>query len=145
MEKEEMNKSIDDGGDMKRLVFLVIIFVGFSFQDAHAANEKWIFLGISSIDMSTDYYDAHSVRKGSGLFSGPTAKVTILVVYPDKYPTLKSEKAFMQFYCKKKTFLTLERHQLLKDGSIKRITKQSWVQEVPPGTIADKLFNIVCK
>ena len=141
-----MNKSIDDDGAyMRRLVFFVILLVGFSFQDAYAANEKWIFLGISSIDMSTDYYDANSIKINSGLFSGPTAKVTFLAIYPDNHPELKSEKAFMQFYCKKKPFLTLERHQLRKDGSTKRITKQSWVQDVPRNTIAEKLFNIVCK
>lgn len=124
---------------------LVLVLLGASLQNSYANNENWIFLGISSIDKSTDYYDTNSIKKDSGLFSGPTAKVTVLAAYPDNHPELKSEKGFMQFYCKKKTFLTLERHQLRKDGSTKRITKQSWVQDVPPNTIADKLFNIVCK
>ena len=133
------------GGGMKRLVFFATLLVGCCLSDAHATNENWIFLGISSIDISTDYYDANSIKIDSGFFSGPTAKVTVLVVYSDNHPELTSEKAFMQFYCKKKTFLTLERHQLAKNGAIKSITKQSWVQDVPPNTIAEKLFNIVCR
>ncbi len=123
----------------------VIVLIGIFLQNTYAANESWLYLGISSVDFSTVYYDANSIIKDSGLFSGPTAKVTVLAVYPDNHPELKYEKAFMQFYCKKRTFLTLKRNQVRKDGSTKRITKQSWVQDVPSNTIAGKLFNIVCK
>lgn len=127
-----------------RLLAVLVLLRGF-LQNTYGVSENWVFLGISSVDFSSDYYDANSIKINSGLFSGPTAKVTVLAVYPDNHPELKSEKAFMQFYCKKKTFLTLERRQIRKDGSTKRITKQSWVQDVPSHTIAEKLFNIVCK
>lgn len=130
---------------MKQSIFFSLIILLCLLQQAEGANENWVFLGISSINMSTAYYDSNSIKKDSGIFSGPTAKVNILSVYPDNHPELKSEIGYMQFYCTKKTFLTLKRLQMKKDGGTKKITKQSWVQDVPPGTIADKLFNIVCR
>lgn len=89
-----------------RLLAVLILLGGF-LQNTYGASENWVFLGISSVDFSTDYYDANSIKINSGLFSGPTARVTVRAVYPDNHPELKSEKAFMQFYCKKKTFLTI--------------------------------------
>ena len=130
---------------MRLFWIFALLFFLLLMQCANVDEENWVFLGISSIDVSTDYYDANSIRKGSGFFSGPTAKVSVLVIYPDNHPELKSEKALVQFYCKKKTFLTLEKLQLRKDGTTKKVTKQSWVLDVPPNTIAEKLFNIVCR
>jgi hypothetical protein len=130
---------------MRLFVLVIALFCGLGLQNAHASGANWMFLGISSVDMSTDYYDANSIARDSGFISGPTVRVTIFVEYPATHPDLKSEQCLMQFYCKNKTFLTLERHQIKKNGSTNNITKQSWVDDVPPNTIAEKLFKIVCR
>jgi hypothetical protein len=48
-------------------IFALLFFL-LLMQCANANEENWVFLGISSVDMSTDYYDANQHKKRFGFF-----------------------------------------------------------------------------
>ncbi len=67
---------------MRKTGLLVLILIGAFLQNSYAAghfSENWVFLGISSVDFSTDYYDANSVKKESGLYCDPLGVDTLKV------------------------------------------------------------------
>ena len=133
-----------EGNVMKRAVSsaaLILLCAGLVFLFAGCAKEKEGWKRFGSSDEGTHSYDPESVFR----------KTEAIVAVTEKVKQGNSWKTYrVEFHCTEKLYVrTLMKSSVSEGGEeaarFPQLASRPPMEEVPPGTPAEKLFEVVCE
>ena len=132
---------------VKILVFLSVIALWgvagteTAFSSLQKADNKWISYATDE-DGTDFFYNLEKIQK----LPGNIVKVGVKAVYSEKQSRFRGEGEFLwEVDCARKSLRGISASATKKDGTPFNISKPSEWSDIPEGSTAESLYEVVCK
>ena len=132
---------------MKVLVFLAVMVLwmvagtGTVFASVQkVADEQWIPYAADEAGTDFFYSPKNIQRKPGNIVS-----VWVKAVYPEKQSRFREAKLLWEIDCTKRSLRGISAKSARRDGTPVNITKPSVWSDIPDGSTAESLHEVVCK
>ena len=131
---------------VKILVFLFVILLWgvaeteTAFSSLQKADDKWISYATDE-DGTDFFFNLAKIQK----LSGNIVKVWVKAVYSEKQSKFRGEAKFLwEVDCNRRSLRGISVNAIKKDGTPVNITKPSEWSDIPAGSTAESLYEVVC-
>lgn len=126
------------------LLSVVMLFFVANTETALSSVEKsnkWVSYAIDEDDTEF-FYDPNKLQK----LPGNIVKIWVKAVYSEKQPKFRGEAKFLwEVNCIRKSLRGISANATKKDGAPVNTTKPSEWSDIPEGSTAESLYEIICK
>jgi hypothetical protein len=122
------------------IVVWILTGPGTSFSSPQkSGEEKWISYATDE-DNTEYFYNAKKIQH----MPGNSVKVWVKAVYPEKKSKYLEAELLWEIDCSKKSMRGITAKAKLKDGQPVDLTKPSSWSNIPAGSTAEALYELVC-